>query len=134
MVASATGEVLRGGFIITGDTGIWLDRSGLRGYTATDNPFWTGQFSIAYPVNIDTRAVSTQIVFDRSIIEVFVDNGVKSGTAVVFAEGEFDFLTLSSEVDTDVKVMAEVWAFKSTWQDEGAMNVQGNSTQYMKRV
>ena len=132
LVASATGEVLRGGFVITGDTGVWLDRSGLRGYTAADSPFWTGQFSFAYPVDYDTRAVSVQVVFDRSIVEVFVDRGVRRGTAVVFPEGEFDFLTIASEVDAGVSVSAEVWGLKSTWADEGGAMVKGNSTQMMR--
>ena len=132
MLASATGEVLRGGFVIASDTGLWLDRSGLRGFTATDNPFWTGQFSSAYPVNADTRVLSVQVVFDRSVVEVFVDGGVRSGTAVVFPEGVFDFLTIVSEVDSGVSVSAEVWGLKSTWQEEGGMMVAGNATQVME--
>ena len=133
MLASATGEVLRGGFLITNDGGVWLDRSGLRGYTATDNPFWTGQFSSAYAVDDYTRVVSVQVVFDRSIIEVFVDRGVRSGTAVVFAEGKLDFLTIASETNAGVSVSAEVWGLKSTWVEEGGMMVRGNSTQMRKK-
>ena len=128
LVASATGEVLRGGFVIAGDAGVWLDRSGLQGYTAAENPFFTGQFSIAYPVNGDTRAVSMTVVFDRSIVEVFVDGGVRVGTAVVFPKGTFDFLTIASEVDVGVKVSAEAWALKSTWDGRDG----GNSPKSMK--
>ena len=134
LLASTTGEVLRGGFLIAGDAGIWLDRSGLRGYTAADNPFWTGQSSFAYPVDADTRAVSVQVVFDRSIIEVFVDGGVRSGTAVVFPEGTLDVLTIASQVGEGASVSVEVWGLKSTWAEEGGMMVSGNTTQVMKMM
>ena len=111
--SSATGEHIRGGFLLPGDSTFFLDRSGVHGF---NDPFFTAQFSTAHPVNADTGCFKLEIVFDRSIIEVFLDNGARSGTMIFFAEGIMDLLVLgSSELDEGVTIEAEVWGLRSTW-------------------
>ena len=117
LLSSATGEMLRGGFLLSGDSTFFLDRSGTHGYTG--NPLFTSQFSTAHPVDPATNAFKMHVVVDRSIIEVFLDNGQRSATAVYFTEGELDILVLGSlDLNDGVTVKGEVWGLKSAWIDE----------------
>ena len=129
-LSSVTGESLRGGFFLGGDTPFWIDRGAVRGY---DNPFLTDKFSTNSLIDPDTRTFRLLGVIDRSILEVFLDNGAKAATVTFFPEGELDTLVLGTgQLDEGVGVRAEVYGLKSTWADreEGRGNgtVAGNVT------
>ena len=121
MISSVTGETLRGGYLLSGDSTFFVDRSGLHGFN--QNPFFTGQFSAAHPVDPDTARFEARVVVDRSIVEVFLDGGQRSATILFFAEGELDVLILGVEgLSESIEVETEVWGLKSTWADSGGRN------------
>jgi beta-fructofuranosidase len=129
ILSSATGEQIRGGFLMEGDSTFFLDRSGVHGFKS---PYFTGQFSAAHPIDQDTRHFRMDVVIDRSMIEVFLDNGVRSATALYFSTGRMDTLSLGSgELDDDVRVEAEVWGLQSVWSADSG-DVHGNLSQIVQ--
>jgi beta-fructofuranosidase len=133
LLASSTGEALRGGFIFGGDgTGtVWLDRSAITGFTS---PLFTGQFSNAYVLNPSVGTFEMTVVVDRAIVEVFLDGGVgPSGTAEFFpsenaaAVGGLDVLVLASRLDGGGEVSGQFRGLDSSW------NYTGNHTSAMGR-
>lgn len=106
-LSSVTGESVRGGFYLGGDTPFFLNRGYIRGF---DNPFFTDKFSTNNLINTDTQTFRLQVVIDRSIIEVFLDNGLRSATAIFFPEGMLDTLAISTrELNPGVQVSADVY-------------------------
>ena len=128
-LSSVTGESLRGGFFLGGDSPFWLNRGCIRGY---DNPFLTDKFSTNSLIDPDTQTFRLLAVIDRSILEVFLDNGVGAATVSFFPEGELDTLVLGTAGLSDgVRVTAEIYGLKSTWAGQGSGNngtVLGNLT------
>lgn len=127
-LSSVTGERIRGGFYLGGDTPFWIDRGEARGF---DNPFFTDKFSVTNLIDRDTRTTRVLVVIDRSILEVFLDNGLRSATATFFPQGSLDTLLIKmGELSPGVGVAVEVWGLESTWEEEGAGNgtVLGNRT------
>ncbi|KAI0763833.1 glycosyl hydrolase [Trametes elegans] len=122
-----SGESLRGGYYFGGDNGFFLDRGRVRGY---DNPFFTDKFSTSALLRPDGTWTFAAVV-DRSIIEVFVDEGAYSGTATFFATQPLTLLTLASaDLPDGAAVSVEVRALKSAWKEEenGQGVVLGNVT------
>ena len=70
-----------------GDTPLWLDRGYARGF---DNVFFADKFSTDVWLDEDTQTVRLLGVLDRSILEVFLNNGAKAGTMTFFTEGVLD--------------------------------------------
>ncbi|KAL8853808.1 MAG: hypothetical protein Q9198_010954, partial [Flavoplaca austrocitrina] len=106
-LSSVTGESVRGGFYLGGDTPFWIDRGYIRRF---ENPFFTDKFSTNNLINTDTQTFRLQVVIDRSILEVFLDNGLRSATTTFFAEGMLDTLLISTrELNPGVQVSAEVF-------------------------
>ncbi|KAL8801452.1 MAG: hypothetical protein Q9223_001771 [Gallowayella weberi] len=133
-MSSVTGESLRGGFYLGGDTPFFLDRGGIRGF---DNPFFTDKFSTNNLINADTQTFRVQVVIDRSIIEVFLDNGLRSATTTFFPDGMLDTLMISTrELNPGVQVSAAVYGLTSTWTSLENSNgtVAGNVTMGSQRV
>lgn len=127
-MSSVTGESIRGGFYLGGDTPFFINRGYLRGF---DNPFFTDKVSVTNLINSDTRAFRLQGVIDRSILEVFLDNGLRSGTTTFFPEGELDTMIIATAgLNPGVKVQAAVWGLKSAWASQQNVNgtVVGNIT------
>ena len=65
-------------------------------------------------------------VIDRSILEVFLDNGALSATSTFFPDGELDTLILSTgDLSEGVGVTAEIFGLESAWtgQGQGGNNV-----------
>lgn len=126
-LSSVTGEYVRGGVFLSGgngDTPLWLDRSGVRGF---DNPFFTDKFSTDVWLNPDTSTVRLYGVLDRSILEVFLNNGEKAGTMIFFAEGILDTVIIgTNDLNPGIAVTAEVVGVASAWAQEEA--VPGNGT------
>lgn len=127
-LSSVTGESIRGGFYLGGDTPFFINRGYIRGF---DNPFFTDKFSTNNLINTDTRSFKLEGVIDRSILEVFLDNGLRSATTTFFAEGELDTVIISTGgLNPGVNVKAAVWGLKSTWaaQADAHGTVEGNIT------
>jgi len=131
-LSSVTGESIRGGFFFGGDTPFWINRGYIRGF---DNPFFTDKFSTTNLVDPDTSTFRLEVVIDRSILEVFLDGGVRSATTTFFPEGPLDTLMISTGgLNAGVKVSAAVWGLKSAWMaEENGVNgtVLGNVTSGM---
>ncbi|KAL8754158.1 MAG: hypothetical protein Q9199_004546 [Rusavskia elegans] len=133
-MSSVTGESIRGGFYLGGDTPFWIDRDYIRGF---ENPFFTDKFSTNSLINTDTQMFRLQVVIDRSILEVFLENGLRSATTTFFAEGMLDTLLISTrELNPGVQVSAEVFGLKSAWTPLENSNgtVAGNVTMASQRV
>ena len=125
-LSSTTGESIRGGFYLGGDTPFFLHRGNTRGFAA-ENPFFTNSFSTNNLIDPDTRDFRLEVVIDRAIIEVFLGNGFRSATNTFFAEGVLDTLLVASrEVSPGVEVSAAVYGLKSAWAQEEVGN--GNGT------
>ncbi|KAL8806694.1 MAG: hypothetical protein Q9182_001222, partial [Xanthomendoza sp. 2 TL-2023] len=106
-MSSVTGESIRGGFYLGGDTPFFLDRGGIRGF---DNPFFTDKFSTNNLINVDTQTFRLQVVIDRSILEVFLDNGLRSATTTFFPDGMLDTVMISTrDLNPGVQVSAAVY-------------------------
>ena len=126
-LSSTTGESIRGGIFLAGgngDTPLWLDRGYTRGF---DNPFFTNKFSTDVWLNPDTQTVRLLGVLDRSILEVFLNNGEKAGTMIFFPQGELDTLVIGTgDLNEGTSVSAEVYGLESTWTGQELGN--GNGT------
>lgn len=126
-LSSVTGESICGGIFLAGgngDTPLWLDRGHTRGF---DNPFFTNKFSTDVWLNPDTQTVRLLGVLDRSILEVFLNNGEKAGTLIFFAERELDTLIIgTNDLNDGTTVSAEVFGLQSTWTSQEVGN--GNGT------
>ena len=127
-LSSVTGESIRGGFFLGGDTPFWINRGYIRGY---DNPFLTDKFSTNSLIDPATQTFRLFGVIDRSILEIFLDNGAKAATVTFFPEGDLDTVILgTAEIQDGVGVTAEVYGLKSTWaaRESGNGTVAGNVT------
>ena len=132
-LSSVTGESVRGGLYLGGDTPFFLDRGDVRGF---ENPFFTDKFSVTNLIDADTRTTRMEVVLDRSIVEVFLDGGVRSGTATFFPVGGLDTVRVATGgVNEGVSVEVGVWGLESAWGAEvgGGGNVTGNATMQMVR-
>ncbi|KAL8694198.1 MAG: hypothetical protein Q9224_003615 [Gallowayella concinna] len=133
-MSSVTGESIRGGFYLGGDTPFFLDRGPIRGF---DNPFFTDKFSTNNLINTDTQTFRLQVVIDRSILEVFLENGLRSATTIFFPDGMLDTVMISTrDLNPGVQVSAAVYGLKSTWTSLENSNgtVAGNTTMASQRV
>lgn len=128
-LSSVTGESIRGGFFLGGDTPFFLNRGYTNGFDRS-NPFFTDKFSVNNLINTDTQTFRLTAVIDRSILEVFLDNGLRCGTMTFFPEGELDTLAVASGgLNPGVNVAVDVYGLKSGWTGVQGMNgtVYGNS-------
>ena len=127
-MSSVTGESIRGGYFLGGDTPFWINRGKIQGY---DNPFLTDKFSTNALINPDTQTFRLFGVIDRSILEIFLNNGERAATVVFYPEERLDTLILATaDLNEDVGVTAEVFGLRSTWesQESGNGTVVGNVT------
>ncbi|WP_240810578.1 glycoside hydrolase family 32 protein [Formicincola oecophyllae] len=88
---------------------LWLDRSGLRGYS---QPFFTGQFSEALPAGLER--VELRIILDASTLEVYAQRGMCVGTALVFPANPLNGLELRAENAQVTVHEARVWPLRPT--------------------
>ena len=130
-LSSVTGESIRGGVFLgggNGDTPLWLDRGYSRGF---DNVFFTDRFSTDVWLDPDTQTVRLLGVLDRSILEVFLNNGAKAGTMTFFTEGVLDTVIIgTNDLSLGVGVTASVYGLNSAWTSQENANgtVVGNLT------
>ena len=134
-LSSVTGESIRGGFFLGGDTPFFLNRGYVNGFDRS-NPFFTDKFPVNNLINPDTQTWRITVVIDRSILEVFLDNGLRCGTMTFFPEGQLDTLIVaSSNVNPGVNVAVNVYGLQSAWASYEGVNgtVSGNTTMGMMR-
>lgn len=111
-VSPQTGEFVRGGYYLGGDTPFFIDRGGAKGF---DNVFFTDKFSTNSIIDDNSWRMSG--VLDRSILEVFLDGGIESATVSYFATQPLTLMVLStSDMPRGVNVSVSVHALESAWQ------------------
>lgn len=120
-------EYLQGGFYFGGDTPFFVDRSGVRGF---ENVFFTDKVSTNNPISAD-GTWSMVGVIDRSIFEVFLDGGERSGTVSFYPNEPLTQMTISAvDILPGMDISVEVRAINSAWaryeNEEGT--VLGNVT------
>ena len=133
-LSSTTGEYVRGGFFLGGDTPFWVNRGHTGTFTDYD-PFFTDKFSTNSLIDLATQTFRLFGVIDRSILEVFLDNGALSATSNFFPDGELDTLILATaDLSAGVGVSAEIFGLQSAWAAEEGVNgtVSGNITSMAK--
>ena len=127
-LSSVSGESISGGFYLGSDTPFFINRGYIRGF---DNPFFTDKFSTNNLINADTRTFRLTGVIDRSILEVFLDNGLRSATSTFFPQHSLDTVRIATaDLNPGVKIEAAVWGLKSAWASLENANgvVEGNVT------
>jgi beta-fructofuranosidase len=126
--SSISGEYITGGFFIQPDNNLWLDRGHTNGF---ENPYFTDKFSATalYDENGDGEFRISGVV-DRSIIEVFLNEGEISATSVFFPTEPLDTMVLRARgLNENATVSVGVWALKAAWLDQGVNGtVMGNVT------
>ncbi len=120
-----SGEHLRGGLFLV-ESQFFLDRGGIRGF---DNPFFTDKFSTTLAPQ---ESFTMSGVIDRSIFEVFLNDGEQSATATFFPTDPLSVLYIASDLlPPNVEISVAVYALESAWQDQENENgvVVGNVTE-----
>ncbi|TRM65940.1 glycosyl hydrolase [Schizophyllum amplum] len=112
--APSSGEALLGGCTFIGqEITCYLDRGKTLGF---DDPFFTDKVSVGQVPN-PSGEWSMAAIFDRSIIEVFLDGGIYSGTATFFPQEPLTLLEVSTTgMPEDALISARVTALKSGWE------------------
>lgn len=126
-LSPVSGESIRAGFLFSGDTPFWLDRSHTNGFA--DDVFWTSKFSVADIYN--GTVWNVEGVIDRSVLEVFVDRGIHAATMLFFPDQPLTVLSVASrDLSADAKVELAVWGLESGWEGVTGSNgsVAGNVT------
>ncbi|THU80483.1 hypothetical protein K435DRAFT_695603 [Dendrothele bispora CBS 962.96] len=108
-----SGESLSGVYQLSNNT-FNLDRNNTRGFdnTAFEDP---SSFDVSVSPDADGN-LSVAAVIDRSIIEVFLNGGKLSGTALFYPTEPLRIFSVSTEaMPPDAKVTVGVWALNSVW-------------------
>ena len=130
ILASTSGEYISGGFYLGGDTPFWINR-GHTGSFAEYNPFFTDKLSVTSLIDPDTRTFRLVVIVDRSLIEVFLNNGAQAATNSYFTDAPLDLVILkSATVPPGVGITAGIFGFQDTWASQEGVNgtVAGNVT------
>ena len=125
--SSVSGESVSGGTSISsGD--VWLDRGRTDGFYS---PFFTDKFSATGLYNAKDGSWKLSGIIDRSIIEIFLNDGELSATSVFYPQEPLDLMVLRiTGLNETVTASVGVWALKATWLDQADVNgtVAGNVT------
>lgn len=130
--SSATNESITGGTSI-GSGDVYLDRGKTTGF---ENIFFTDKFSATGLYNEKDAAWKISGIIDRSIIEIFLNEGELSATSTFFSIGPLDTMSLRiTGIDSRATSSVGVWALKAAWLDQADPdgNVHGNSTRPASR-
>ena len=128
--SSATRESVAGGFYFGGDNPFWLSRGRVHGF-GESNPFFTDKFSVSQPLNPNGTFMLEGII-DRTILEVWLDEGRNSGTMTFFPEGVLDTMEIrAAGLNEGVEISVIVQGLKSTWAEQAGEDgiVRGNVTE-----
>jgi len=143
--SAVSGEFLTAGFFIgNGQPAFFVSRAGVRGFGA-DDVFWGTKFggtSVVLPdashdgANAASGTWDVQGVLDRSLFEIFLNDGSQSGTFDVFPEERLSVLTIATAGIPDVVVggnrtatvtEVRVWGLESVWDGGADVAVGGKS-------
>ncbi|WVW82177.1 hypothetical protein I302_104183 [Kwoniella bestiolae CBS 10118] len=108
---ASSGEQLKGGYILAGATPytIWVDRGKTNGF---EYPLFTEKFSASQL----KPAQRIQGIIDKSLSEIYVDNGALVGTVDVYPTAPFTKLSVGTgDLPEGSNVSLEVWELKDTW-------------------
>ncbi|GIZ49387.1 hypothetical protein CKM354_001241700 [Cercospora kikuchii] len=128
--SSVTGEYIRGGIKVAGEPGIWIDRGNLLGFS--ENPYFSDKFSEEGTFVADDGSWDLKVVYDNSIIEVFLNGAQAVGTLSVFPSRQLDTVAVFvGGIPANASSSVGIWGLKDTWapQADGNGTVQGNVTQ-----
>jgi beta-fructofuranosidase len=111
-------EKLTGGYYLSNSGApntVYIDRGKLQGF---ENPFFTDKVSLSQV----KAAYQINGLFDRSLLEVWLDDGAFEGTVNVYPKNVLDKFELGSSggIPEGVEIKAKVWAVKSTWETNGS--------------
>lgn len=127
--SSISGEYIQGGFSIAPDNNLWLDRGHTNGF---ENPYFADKFSGTALYNPDGDGeFRISGIVDRSIVELFVNEGEVSATSVFFPNSPLDTMRLGVRgLNESATVSVAVWGLKAAWLDQANANstVVGNTT------
>ena len=124
--SSLTGENVRAGTTIGGDT--WFSR---RNTPDFNNPYFTDKFSSNGIVATNNGSWTLSGIIDRSILEVFVNGGLQSGTTIFYPSQPLDLMSVSAGgIPSGAGVSVGVWGLRSGWapMENGNGTVVGNVT------
>lgn len=92
---SRTDQYLRVGLVAGSQGGVYIDRRRVGGSWADDSPFYTDRFSSYVQPRYSSNDTATadqlwdlRLIIDRSLVEVFVNEGVQSAAALTFWDQE----------------------------------------------
>ena len=122
-----SGEYLRAGqYFVAGNQNFFIDRGGCRGF---DNVFFTDKISTTEVLG---SSWTMQVIFDRSIIETYLDDGNFASTTVFYSEEPLTLMTfgVSGLPPGNQTVHMELYALNSAWKEYEGVNgtVLGNTT------
>ncbi|KAI4709701.1 hypothetical protein J4E89_005717 [Alternaria sp. Ai002NY15] len=126
--SSVSGESISGGtFLSSGD--VWLDRGKTEAF---QSPYFNDKFTATGLY--DDRQGSWKIsgIIDRSIIEVFLNEGELGATAVFFPTQPLDMMMLRvAGLNETATASVGVWSLKAAWLNQADANgtVAGNTTE-----
>ena len=116
-----TGESISGGFLFALGYA-YVDRSGTRGFA---NPLFTDKFSTSV-VALEGGTWTLSGVFDRSMLEVFLNGGAANATALVYPQAPLTKMTIDTKgLPVDTAVIVVVHGLESVWS--------GNATRTFPR-
>ncbi|PVH90447.1 glycoside hydrolase family 32 protein [Periconia macrospinosa] len=125
-LSSASGESISGGTYVSGD--VWLDRGRTNGFS---NPYFNDKFSQAGIYREELGEWRISGIIDRSIIEIFLNDGELSASSVFFPNSPLDMMVLTvSGINETAIANVGVWSLRAVWEEKGDVNgtVLGNVT------
>ncbi|KAG6046779.1 hypothetical protein E4U17_007726 [Claviceps sp. LM77 group G4] len=121
-----SGDYVRGGYYFGAYKDFYLDRGGAQAF---DNVFFTDKFSINSYATDGEWSMSG--VFDRSIIEIFINGGIDSITSIFYPKEPLTVMTiLLTDLPQSMQVSVRVSALGSSWTTMAGSDgfVWGNQT------
>ncbi|KAG6060386.1 hypothetical protein E4U32_003481 [Claviceps aff. humidiphila group G2b] len=121
-----SGDYIRGGYFFGGYKDFYLDRGGAQAF---DNVFFTDKFSTNSYATDGKWSMSG--VFDRTIVEIFLNGGIDSVTSIFFPKEPLTVMTIfSTDLPQSMQVSIRVSALESSWaaMAESDGLVRGNQT------
>ena len=111
LVSPTSGEALSGGFLF-GLGYAYVDRSGTHGFP---DPLFADRFAAGVAAPAD-GVWKLSAVFDRSMLEVFVNGGAASATVLTYPEAPLTVMTVDAKgLPTDAAVAVAVHGLESVW-------------------
>jgi beta-fructofuranosidase len=112
--SSASGENVTGGYFFSGENAgaLWMDRGNTNGF---DDAFFTDKFSVTQATPPFARRIEGLV--DRSVLELFLDDGHFSGTNTFYPTRPLDMMEVrTAGIVQGMQVSVAVWGLRSGWQ------------------